>query len=65
MEYHYSDEKSTFERKIELSGQESVRQLARVLASEPEKPLSTHPYTAQERERIEQLLRRCRPRAKR
>ena len=65
MEYHYSDEKSTFERKIELSGQESARQLARVLASEPEKPLSAHPYSAQERERIDQLLWRCQPRAKR
>lgn len=56
---------STFERKIEISGQNSARQLAHVLASKPEKPLSTHPYSAQERDRSEKLLRRCRLRSKR
>ena len=56
---------STFERKIEISGQLAAQQLAHVLASKPEKPLSDHPYSMQERDRSEQLLKQCRLRSKR
>ena len=56
---------STFERKIEIRGQKSAEQLARVIASQPGNAFSEHPYSAQERDRSEQLLKRCRLRSER
>lgn len=51
---------STFDRKIEISDPESVMKLVAVMAKDaPKKPLSEHPYTADERERSDKLLRRC------
>lgn len=51
---------NTFERKIEITDPESVKKLIAVTAkSVPDKPLSSHPYTAAERERSERLLKQC------
>lgn len=49
---------STFERKIELNSPESIKKLVDIMETEaPVKPLSTHPFTAIERDRSEKLLK--------
>ena len=49
---------NTFERKIEITSPDGLRQLAEVMASKPPKqPISQHPYGTAERERSEDLLK--------
>lgn len=50
---------STFERKIEITDLNALEKLVKVMAMDPpKKPLSEHPYTSEERERSDQLLKR-------
>ena len=50
---------STFERKIEISDPDALEKLVKVMAMDlPEKPLSERPYTSEEREQSDELLRR-------
>lgn len=56
---------NTFERKIEISEPEDLKKLIHVMASDvPDKPLSEHPFTADERKRSDSLLRQCLSRSK-
>ena len=49
---------NTFERKIELNTPESIKKLAEIMeADAPVKPLSTHPFSTEERDRSEKLLK--------
>jgi hypothetical protein len=51
---------NTFERKIEINDPEAIKKIMDVMEREvPKKPLSTHPYASEERERSERLLRQC------
>ena len=51
---------STFERKIVISAPESLKCLAKVMTDKtPKKPISEHPFSSEERERCEELLKRC------
>jgi hypothetical protein len=57
---------STFERKIEITDPDSMKKLIAVMTKDiPEKPFSEHPYTADVRERSNQLLRQCLSRSRR
>lgn len=50
---------STFERKIVISDSESLKRLAKVMAGKtPKKPISEHPFSAEDRKRGETLLNR-------
>lgn len=56
---------NTFERKIEITSPDGLRQLAEVMASKPPKqPISQHPYGTAERERSEDLLKQWLSRSK-
>lgn len=56
---------STFERKIELNDPESLRKLIDIMIAEaPAKPLSKHPFSGEERDRSERLLKQCLSRSK-
>lgn len=49
---------STFERRIEISDDESLKRLFHVIATDaPAKPLSEHPFSEGERNRSERLLK--------
>lgn len=51
---------STFERKIEISNPDDLKKLVKVMTSEvPDIPLSVHPFTAEERNRSDSLLKQC------
>ena len=56
---------STFDRKIEISTPEALKRLINVMNSEAPKPLSTHPFSTEERKRGELLLKQCRLRSPR
>ena len=48
---------STFDRKIELNTTESVKKLMEVMQEDaPVKPLSQHPFSSVERDKVESLL---------
>ena len=49
---------STFERKIEIKSEDSIKKLMRVIETDaPTKTISKHPYSAKERDRSEALLK--------
>ena len=51
---------STFERKIIVNNLESLRRLEKIMADQtPKKPISTHPFSSEDRKRSEALLKRC------
>ena len=50
---------NTFDRKIEITDAESLKRLMDVMEETPEKSISEHPFSVRERERGEELLRRC------
>lgn len=51
---------STFERKIEIKDQKSLKKLMDILSAEvPVKPLSQHPFCNAQRDRSEKLLKQC------
>ena len=51
---------STFERKIIVNNLESLRRLEKIMADQtPKKPISTHPFSSEDRKRGEALLERC------
>lgn len=55
---------STFERKIELNSPEAVVRLAKIMSDEtPRKPLTVRSFSQEERDRSEQLLRKCKLRS--
>lgn len=57
---------STFERKIEITDPDSMKKLIAVMTKDvPEKPFSEHLYTADVKERSNQLLRQCLSRSRR
>lgn len=48
---------STFDRRLELNTIESVKKLIEVIQEEaPVKPLSQHPFSSVERDKVESLL---------
>ena len=50
---------STFERKIIVNNLESLRRLEKIMADQtPKKPISTHPFSSEDRKRGEALLKR-------
>lgn len=56
---------STFERKLEITDLDSLKKLMKIVESDkPAAPLSDHPYSDSERERSEDLLKRCLSRSK-
>ena len=56
---------STFERKIEIKDSESLKKLIDVMNSEViSEPLSLHPFSDEERDRSEKLLKQCLSRSK-
>lgn len=56
---------STFDRKIEITDPEAVKKLYTIMMADvPDKPLSEHPYTEEDRERSVRLLRQCLSRSK-
>ncbi len=49
---------STFDRKIEHNTRESIEKLINIMNAEPPvKPLSTHPYSIEDRNRSKKLLK--------
>ena len=49
---------STFERKIEIKSEDSIKKLMRVIETDaPTKTISKPPYSAKERDRSEALLK--------
>lgn len=49
---------NTFDRRIELNDVEAVKKLIQILSDDtPQKPLSEHPFSSQDRERSERLLK--------
>lgn len=51
---------STFERKIVITDENSIKKLLALMADDvPKKSLSERPYTAAERERSDKLLELC------
>ena len=56
---------NTFERKIEISSEESLEKIAKILSDEtPPSPISVEPYSQKDRNRNEQLLRQLLSRIK-
>lgn len=56
---------STFDRKIVISDPKSIEKLIEIMNREaPKEPISDHPYTEAERERVDQLLQQCLSRSK-
>lgn len=57
---------STFERKIVIDNPESLQRLEKIMADQtPKKPISEHPFSREDRNRGEALLRRCQLRSPR
>ena len=51
---------STFERKIMITDAESLKKIAEVMSAEaPQKAVLTDPFSKKERDRGEELLKRC------
>lgn len=51
---------STFERKIEIKSPEAIARLTRIMSDEtPGNPISRRPFSQDERDRSEKLLRQC------
>ena len=56
---------STFERKLEITDLASLKKLIKIMEPDkPSAPLSDQPYSDTERERSEDLLKRCLSRSK-
>lgn len=47
---------STFDRKIEISDMESLKRLVKVMESDSPQPISCHPFSDDDRKRMEELL---------
>ena len=51
---------STFDRKIVIEHAESLQRLEHIMTEQiPDKPLSEHPFSSEERKRGEMLLKQC------
>lgn len=50
---------STFDRKIEIKDEESIKKLLKVVMSNaPKEPISKHPFSSEDRKRGADLLKR-------
>lgn len=55
---------SSFERKIEIKSPEAVMRLLDIMSDDtPRKPISRRPFSQEERERSEALLKQCKLRS--
>ncbi len=51
---------STFERKIEITNPDAIARLTRVMSDEtPRNPIYRRPFSREERDRSEALLKQC------